>query len=169
MFSQAIIIWGRPPWHDRTRLHKNTGLTLYLSIYIKSLVSVFIYSRKKWHVAGKIKEKLFLICPTPYPRDRIASNNPPLPGPKSWTCPEGCPGGNGNRSNWTMPNRPGRIDVFGAPFYVIHLDDQMLTILTPATCVKGKRSIKLRFGQTDKRKKNLARKFATSLFKVAFS
>ena len=32
-----------PLWHDRT-LHKNTGLNLCLSIYIKSLVSVFVQS-----------------------------------------------------------------------------------------------------------------------------
>ena len=32
-----------PLWHDRT-LHKNTGLNLCLSIYIKSLVFVFVQS-----------------------------------------------------------------------------------------------------------------------------
>ena len=38
-------------------------------------------------------QKLFLICPSPYPRDRTASNNSPPTGQKSWTCPGGYPGG----------------------------------------------------------------------------
>ena len=49
---------------------------------------------KKRYVLRKIKEKLFWICPTPYRRDRTASNNSPTPGPKSWTWPGGyVPGG----------------------------------------------------------------------------
>jgi len=46
-------------------------------------------------VLHKKNEKLFSICPAPYPRDKTVSNNSPPPGPKGWTCPRACPGGGG--------------------------------------------------------------------------
>ena len=49
------------------------------------------------------KEKVFLVCPTPYSWDRTTSNKSPAPSPKGRTCLRGCRG-EGNRSNWTMNN-----------------------------------------------------------------
>ena len=42
--------------------------------------------------SNRIKIFLFAPPPPPHPRDRTPSNNSPIPGPKGWTCHEGCPG-----------------------------------------------------------------------------
>ena len=44
---------------------------------------------------AKSKTRYFLFAPPPFPQDRTTSNNSPPPGPKGWTCREGCLGGEG--------------------------------------------------------------------------
>ena len=107
-----------PPWYDRTLL-ENTGLNLCLSIYIKSLVSVFIYTvylcclliKTGWrNISSFLLQKkiniLVRIKPTFAVKFWNILSNTDCP--KSWNCPGGCPGGgggSGNRSNWTMHNK----------------------------------------------------------------
>ena len=51
---------------------------------------------------AKSKRRYFLFAPPPFPRDRTTSNNSPPPGPKGWTCREGCPGGKGGWGGWSQ-------------------------------------------------------------------
>ena len=60
----------------------------------------FVQTARK--ITCTLQNQREVIFDLPYPRDRTASNNSPPPEPNGWTCPGGCPGEDGNRSNWTI-------------------------------------------------------------------
>ena len=85
---------------------------LFTELHLQNY-SMSLFSRTIW-----TGDKLFFICPTSYPHNRTTSNNSPPPGPNGWTCP----GGNGNRSNWTMHHVGVSLLILGCYFWHITID-----------------------------------------------
>ena len=68
---------------------ENTGLNLFSPIYIKRLVSAFIYSLFKLSYYLTRLQKYFFVS---LQKKSIGVRTPP-PVPKGWPCPGSCPGG----------------------------------------------------------------------------